>query len=103
MFQIKTISGDYSEILLNDIEKHIGSLKEFRFSDKKQIKKIIKMNYKNVNDETLYKTIYKIILFNLDDKFYSYKNKDKKIDICDLADVKVEYKNMFEFFKIKIQ
>lgn len=80
MFRVKTITGDYSDILITDLKKQLGSLKVFRFSDLKQIKQVIKLNYKNVNDETLYKTICKVILFNINDEFYKYKRNDEKID-----------------------
>lgn len=100
MFKIKTITGDYSEILLSSIKEQIGSLDCFKLSDSRQIEKIIKKNYKNVNDETLYKAIYKIMLFNLDEKFNSQKRKEK-IDLCDLTDVKTEYIRLCEFLKIK--
>lgn len=76
-----------SEILLNDLKKRLNGLECFRFLDSKQIRNLIKRNYKNVDKNVLSLTTSLIMLEYIDDEFCIDKLKKDKIDFNELKRV----------------
>lgn len=76
-----------SEILINDLKKRLNGLECFRFLDIKQIRNLIKRNYKNIDKDVLSLTTSLIMLEFLDDEFYEDKPKKDKIDFNKLKRV----------------
>lgn len=76
-----------SEILIEDLKKKLNGLECFRFLDSKQIRNLIKRNYKNIDKDVLSLTTSLIMLEFLDDEFYEDKPKKDKIDFNKLKRV----------------
>lgn len=83
-----TLSGNFADILLLDLEKKLGSLDCFRFLSPEQITDLIQRNYNNINPDTLEYTVCKILIDYMDDEFKYEKNKKHQIDFSRLLSEK---------------
>lgn len=79
-----TLSGNFADILLHDLEKKLGSLDCFRFLSPEHITDLILRNYNNINAETLEYTVCKLLIDYMDDEFKYGKNKKHQIDFSRL-------------------
>ncbi len=83
-----TLSGNFADILLLDLEKKLGSLDCFRFLSPEHITDLIRRNYNNINAETLEYAVCKILIDYMDDDFKYGKNKKNQIDFASLLSEK---------------
>lgn len=83
------LKGNYSEILLQDLKKKIGTLENFKFLDIIDIAKLIKMNYRYVNAETLSFAVLKIKIQELDNEIDGdisrFKPEEQRINFVEIV------------------
>ena len=74
------LTGNFSDILIMDLEKKLGSLEGFQFLHSDQIKDLIKRNYNYVNEDSLGLAAAKIMLKFIENDFDRPKEKEDKIN-----------------------
>lgn len=79
------IIGDYSDILINDLEKRFGTLDYFRFLDSTSLRNYLKKTYLHVNNESLDYAVCKIMIKYADDTFRKFKTEEEKEDFVKIV------------------
>lgn len=74
------LADDYSDILINDLAKRLGTLDRLKYLKGTQIKDLIKANYKFINEETLYVAVAKILMRYSEDDFKYHKPEEERTD-----------------------
>ena len=93
------IIGDYSDILINDLEKRFGTLDYFRFLDAASLREFLQKRYLHVNQESLDYAVCKIMMKYADDNFRKLKKEEEKenfikivlLHYCDTDIMKAKY------------